>query len=145
MWANGLGEYLGLKDAAGTTYTHNAFNRPTSEDVHLLMKAIDSPMGAKFLLCANALGMWCLELEARGKGKAGHIRRLKSLLSLWLPWMASCSTRRPTIHVTLPKRAAACRHRTSGINLKAAFFGPIDGNTSFPVPSTRTSSKCSPA
>ena len=27
-------------------------------------------MGTKFLLCNNALGIWCLELEARGKGKA---------------------------------------------------------------------------
>src|ERR1700755_2870532 len=26
-------------------------------------------MGAKFLLCANALSGWCLELQARGKGK----------------------------------------------------------------------------
>ena len=32
-------------------------------------------MGAKFLLCANALGGWCLELEARGKGKAADIEK----------------------------------------------------------------------
>ena len=95
MWAKyGLGEYLGLKDAAGTVYTRNVFNRPTSKDLHLLMKAIDAPtipaladavpalgieslqkMGAKFLLCANALGIWCLELEARGKGKAADIEK----------------------------------------------------------------------
>jgi intracellular sulfur oxidation DsrE/DsrF family protein len=95
MWAKyGLGEYLGLKDAAGTPYTRNVFNRPTSKELHLLMKAIDSPMipaladavpalgieslqkmGAKFLLCANALGIWCLELEARGKGKASDIEK----------------------------------------------------------------------
>ena len=95
MWAKyGLGAYLGLKDAAGTPYTRNVFNRPTSRDLHLLMKAIDSPMipaladavpalgieslqkmGAKFLLCANALGIWCLELEARGKGKAVDIEK----------------------------------------------------------------------
>src|SRR5215831_14712127 len=81
MWAKyELGAYLGLKDAAGTPYTRNVFNRPTSKELHLLMKAIDSPMipaladavpgvgienlqkmGAKFLLCANALGIWCLE------------------------------------------------------------------------------------
>ena len=24
-------------------------------------------MGAKFVLCANALGIWCLELEAQGQ------------------------------------------------------------------------------
>jgi hypothetical protein len=95
MWAKySLGEYLGLKDEAGTPYTHNVFNRPTSQDLHLLMKAIDAPMipalagavpalgieslqkmGAKFLLCANALGIWCLELEARGKGKAADIEK----------------------------------------------------------------------
>ena len=58
------------------------------------MQAIDSPMipaladampalgieslqkmGAKFVLCANALGIWCLELEARGKGKAQDIEK----------------------------------------------------------------------
>ena len=95
MWAKyRLGEYLGLKDEAGTPYTRNVLNRPTSQDLHLLMKAIDAPMipalagavpalgienlqkmGAKFLLCANALGIWCLELEARGKGKAADIEK----------------------------------------------------------------------
>jgi hypothetical protein len=95
MWAKyRLGEYLGLKDAAGTPYTRNVFNRPTPQDLHLVMKAIDAPMipaladavpalgienlqkmGAKFLLCANALGIWCLELEARGKGKAADIEQ----------------------------------------------------------------------
>ena len=68
------------------------FNRPTANDLHLLMQAIDSPMipalagampaigieslqkmGTKFVLCANALGIWTLELEARGKGKAPEI------------------------------------------------------------------------
>jgi intracellular sulfur oxidation DsrE/DsrF family protein len=90
IWAKyGLGVYTGLKDADGKAYTRNVFNRPTTKDLHLLMQAIDSPMipaladavpalgieslqkmGAKFVLCANALGIWCLELEARGKGKA---------------------------------------------------------------------------
>jgi intracellular sulfur oxidation DsrE/DsrF family protein len=70
------------------------FNRPTPKDLHLLMKAIDSPqipaladampaigienqqkMGTQFVLCANALGIWCLELEARGKGKAQDIEQ----------------------------------------------------------------------
>ena len=32
-------------------------------------------MGTKFLLCTNALGGWCLELEARGKGKAEDIQK----------------------------------------------------------------------
>ena len=93
MWAKyQLGAYLGLKDAAGTPYTRNVFNRPTAKDVHLLLKAADLPpiaaldaavpaigienlqkMGTKFLLCANALGLWCMELEARGKGKTADI------------------------------------------------------------------------
>jgi intracellular sulfur oxidation DsrE/DsrF family protein len=87
-----LGVYTGLKDATGKPYTRNVFNRPTTRDLHLLMQAIDSPMipaladavpalgieslqkmGAKFILCANALGIWTLELEARGKGKAQDI------------------------------------------------------------------------
>jgi hypothetical protein len=95
IWAKyELGAYTGLKDAAGKVYTRNVFNRPTTKDLHLLMQAIDSPMipaladaipalgieslqkmGAKFILCANALGIWCLELEARGKGKAQDIEK----------------------------------------------------------------------
>jgi intracellular sulfur oxidation DsrE/DsrF family protein len=93
IWAKyELGVYTGLKDADGKAYTRNVFNRPTPRDLHLLMQAIDAPMipalagampalgieslqkmGAKFVLCANALGIWCLELEARGKGKAQDI------------------------------------------------------------------------
>jgi hypothetical protein len=30
-------------------------------------------MGTKFILCANALDIWSLELEARGKGKAADL------------------------------------------------------------------------
>jgi intracellular sulfur oxidation DsrE/DsrF family protein len=89
-----LGVYTGLKDADGTHYTRNVFNRPTPRDLHLLMQAYGTPMipaladaipalgienlqkmGAKFVLCANALGIWCLELEARGKGKAQDIEK----------------------------------------------------------------------
>jgi intracellular sulfur oxidation DsrE/DsrF family protein len=93
MWAKyQLGEYLGLKDAMGKPYTRNVYHRPTTADAHLLIQAIQSPnipalaeampalgieslqkMGTKFLLCANALGAWELELEARGKGKAQDI------------------------------------------------------------------------
>jgi intracellular sulfur oxidation DsrE/DsrF family protein len=93
IWAKyELGTYLGLKDASGKAYTRNVFNRPTTGDLHLVMDAIQSPaipalagavpalgienlqkMGATFLLCNNALGLWCLELEARGKGKAADI------------------------------------------------------------------------
>ena len=95
IWGRyGLGAYLGLKDAAGKPYTRNVFNRPTQKDLHVLMQAYDVPMlaaladaipalgieslqkiGTKFVLCANALGIWCLELEARGKGKAAEIEK----------------------------------------------------------------------
>ena len=95
MWEKyGLGEYTALKDSSGKPYTRNVFARPTKDDLHLLMQAIPSPtipalaeampaigienlqkMGAKFLLCANALGGWCGELEARGKGKAPEIQK----------------------------------------------------------------------
>src|SRR6185369_10257428 len=87
-----LGAYTGLKDASGTPYTRNPFHRPTANELHLLMQAVDSPaipaladaipalgieslqkMGTAFILCNNALGIWCLELEARGKGKAAEI------------------------------------------------------------------------
>lgn len=89
-----LGAYSGLKDADGRPYTRNVFNRPTPADLHVLLKAIDAPpipalagampaigieslqkMGTKFILCANALGIWCLELEARGRGKAADIEQ----------------------------------------------------------------------
>jgi len=95
IWAKySLGAYAGLKDADGRPYTRNVFNRPTPADLHLLLKAIDAPpipalagampalgieslqkMGTKFILCANALGIWCLELEARGHGKAADIEQ----------------------------------------------------------------------
>jgi intracellular sulfur oxidation DsrE/DsrF family protein len=95
MWAKyQLGEYTALKDASGTAYTRNVFHRPTKDDLHLLMQAIQSPtipalgealpalgieslqkMGTKFLLCANAFGGWCMELDARGKGKAPEIQK----------------------------------------------------------------------
>lgn len=95
MWTKyKLGEYLSLKDAAGRPYTRNVFFRPTKDDLHLLMGAMQTPtipafgesmpalgieslqkMGTKFLLCANALGGWCLELDARGKGKAADIEK----------------------------------------------------------------------
>src|SRR5829696_5333959 len=93
MWAKyKLGEYTGLKDASGAPYTRNVFHRPTANDLHVLMQAVQSPtipmfagampalgieslqkMGTTFLLCANALGAWTAELDARGKGKAAEI------------------------------------------------------------------------
>lgn len=95
MWAKyALGDYLGLKDKSGRAYTHNVFQKPTADDVHLVIQAFQTPnipelagavpamgieslqkMGTKFLLCANALGLWCLELQARGKGKADEIQK----------------------------------------------------------------------
>jgi intracellular sulfur oxidation DsrE/DsrF family protein len=93
IWAKyQLGAYTGLKDASGKPYTRNVFYRPTEQDLHLVMQALDAPtisalapampamgieslqkMGTKFILCNNALGIWCLELEARGKGKAADL------------------------------------------------------------------------
>jgi len=89
-----LGAYTGLKDVDGKHYTRNVFNRPTPRDLHVLMQAYGTPMipaladaipalgienlqkmGTKFVLCANALGIWCLELEVRGKGKAQDIEQ----------------------------------------------------------------------
>jgi hypothetical protein len=95
MWAKyGLGEYTGLKDAAGKPYTRNVFHRPTKQDAHVLMQGFQTPnipemldavpaigienlqkIGTKFLLCNNAFGGWCLELQARGKGKADAIQK----------------------------------------------------------------------
>ena len=95
MWAKyAFGEYTGLKDASGNPYTRNVLYRPGKEDGHILTEAMQIPpvpalagampalgieslqkMGAKFLLCANAFGGWCRELEARGKGKAADIEK----------------------------------------------------------------------
>ncbi len=95
MWAKyGLGEYLGLKDKNGKAYTHNVFRNMTPDDAGVLIQAFQTPaipelaglvpaisieslqkMGTKFLLCANALGAWCLEMQARGKGKSADIEK----------------------------------------------------------------------
>jgi hypothetical protein len=95
MWAKyGLGDYLGLKDTTGKPYTKNLFNRPTAAELPLLMAAIGTPnipmfaealpaigieslqkMGGSFLMCANALGGWCAELEVRKKGTAADIEK----------------------------------------------------------------------
>jgi hypothetical protein len=103
MWAKyALGDYTGLKDAAGKGYTRNVFHKPTGNDLHVLMGAIGSPnipalagampalgieslqkMGTKFLLCANAFGGWCAELEVKGKGKAPDL--MKELSANLLP------------------------------------------------------------
>src|SRR5262245_36580748 len=121
MWAKyGLGEYLSLKDASGKPYTRNVFNRPTKDDAHLLMQAIQTPaipvlaealpavgieslqkMGTTFLLCANAFGAWCLELEARGKGKAPDIQ--KELQANLLPGVAVV----PAMVIAIEKAQAA--------------------------------------
>jgi intracellular sulfur oxidation DsrE/DsrF family protein len=121
MWAKyGLGEYMGLKDAAGKPYTRNVLNRPTVQDAHLLMQAMQTPplpglagampglgienlqkMGTKFLLCANALGAWCMELEARGKGKAAEIQ--KELTANLLPGVTII----PAMVIAIEKAQAA--------------------------------------
>jgi len=121
MWAKySLGEYLSLKDASGKPYTRNVFYRPTKDDLHLLMQVLQSPtipalaeavpaigienlqkMGTKFLLCANALGGWCLELEARGKGKMADI--MKDLQANMLPGV----TLVPAMVIAIEKAQAA--------------------------------------
>ncbi|MFN7978527.1 MAG: hypothetical protein U0P30_10345 [Vicinamibacterales bacterium] len=95
IWAKyELGAYAGLKDAAGKPYTRNVFHRPTAADAHLLSQVLGTPaiaalggampalgieslqrMGTTFIMCNNALGLWTLELEARGKGTAAEIDR----------------------------------------------------------------------
>lgn len=95
MWVKyGLSEYLGLKDAAGRPYTRNVFHRPTRDDGHLLAEGALVPKlaplgdaivaagieslqqrGTKFLMCANALNAWSVELEARGKGTMADINK----------------------------------------------------------------------
>jgi len=89
MWVKyGLSEYNNLRDANGRPYTRNVFHRPTEADGHLLTQAMNLPampmfggamvgcglenlqkMGAKFLVCNNALQAWTFELAARGKGE----------------------------------------------------------------------------
>ena len=94
MWAKyGLGDILGLKDAAGKPYTRNIFANMTKAEAHIVAGRMGIPasigllgeaapafsipnlqkMGTKFLVCNNALGLWTLELEARGKGTAAAI------------------------------------------------------------------------
>jgi len=88
IWAKyQLGEYTGLRDGQGRPYTRNVFHKPTEADGHLFAQALQSPdlpmfggaivaagvaslqgMGAKFLMCGNALTGWTFELAARGKG-----------------------------------------------------------------------------
>ena len=95
MWKKyELGAYTGLKDANGQAYTRNPFWTPTKDELHLMMSVIQSPtipafgemapalgiqslqqMGTKFLLCNNAFDGWCLELEARGKGKMADLQK----------------------------------------------------------------------
>ena len=90
--STGWASISGLKDASGKFYTRNVFNKATKDDAHLMFQALQVPtipafadfmplmsieslqkMGTKFILCNNALEGWCLELEARGKGKMADI------------------------------------------------------------------------
>jgi len=121
MWAKyGLGEYLGLKDKAGKAYTRNVFHRPTPDDAGVLFAAFQTPaipellpaipgigieslqkMHTKFILCANALGGWVLELQARGKGKADEIQ--KDLTANLLPGVTIV----PAMVIAIEKAQAA--------------------------------------
>jgi len=121
MWAKyGLGDYLGLKDKSGKAYTRNVFLKPTADDAHLLIQAFQTPnipevagfmaplgieslqkMGTKFILCANAFGAWCLELQARGKGKADEVQ--KELTANLLPGVTIV----PAMVIAIEKAQAA--------------------------------------
>ncbi|HZR22501.1 MAG TPA: hypothetical protein VFA59_02865, partial [Vicinamibacterales bacterium] len=121
MWAKyGLGEYLGLKDQSGKPYTRNVFNKFTGDDAHILIGAFGTPaipellpmvpalsiaslqkMGTKFLLCNNAFGAWCLELQARGKGKADALQ--KDLSANLLPGVTPV----PAMVIAIEKAQAA--------------------------------------
>jgi intracellular sulfur oxidation DsrE/DsrF family protein len=121
MWTKySLGDYLGLKDKSGKAYTRNVFQTPTPDDAHLLMQAFQTPdipelhgavpaigieslqkMGTKFIMCANALGGWVLELQARGKGKAPDIE--KDLRANLLPGV----TMVPAMVIAIEKAQAA--------------------------------------
>jgi len=121
MWAKySLGDYLGLKDAAGKAYTRNVFYQPTKNDAHILIQAFQTPnipeildavpamgieslqkMGTKFLLCKNAFGIWCLELQARGKGKAPALQ--EELMANLLPGISPV----PAMVIAIEKAQAA--------------------------------------
>src|SRR5262245_27432210 len=121
IWAKyALGEYLGLKDASGKFYAHNVFNRPTKDDLHIVVQALQTPnlppfaeymplmgieslqkMGTKFLLCNNSLEGWAIELEARGKGKMADI--LTELKANMLPGV----TLVPAMVIAIEKAQAA--------------------------------------
>ena len=121
MWAKyGLGDYLGLKDKNGKPYTHNVYYKMTGDDAHILIGAFQTPpipellpaipglsisslqkMGTKFLLCNNAFGAWCLELQARGKGKADEIQ--KDLSANILPGVTTV----PAMVIAIEKAQAA--------------------------------------
>jgi hypothetical protein len=58
-------------------------------------------MGTKFLLCANAFGGWCLELEARGKGKMADL--MKDLQANMLPGVTIV----PAMVIAIEKAQAA--------------------------------------
>jgi hypothetical protein len=121
MWAKyGLGDYLGLKDKNGKPYTRNVYNNFTGDDAGVLIGAFGTPpipellplvpalsiaslqkMGTKFLLCNNALGAWCLELQARGKGKNDDI--MKDLTANILPGVTAV----PAMVIAIEKAQAA--------------------------------------
>ena len=121
MWAKyALGDYTGLKDSSGKGYTRNVLYKPTKDDAHLVVQAFQTPnmpeiadvipamgiaslqqMGTKFLLCNNAFGVWCLELQARGKGKADAIG--KELMANLLPNVAVV----PAMVIAIEKAQAA--------------------------------------
>jgi intracellular sulfur oxidation DsrE/DsrF family protein len=121
IWAKyTLGEYLGQKDPSGKAYTKNWFNKPTANELPLIMQAMGTPniaffggalpglgieslqkMGTTFLLCENALAGWCQELETRGKGKAADLE--KELRANLLPGVVPV----PAMVIAIEKAQAA--------------------------------------
>src|SRR5262245_45641243 len=52
-----LGKYMSLSDASGRPYTRNVFNRPTTEDLHLVMQSIGLPLISALAPAVPALGI----------------------------------------------------------------------------------------
>jgi hypothetical protein len=58
------------------------------------------------------------------------------------PWTAFCKPRPKPMRVILWRSAAARPNRLRGVRLRTLFSRPTAGNTSIPVPGTRTSGRC---
>ena len=77
-------------------------------------------MGTKFLICANALGAWAAELEARGKGTAADID--KDLRANLLPGVTIVPAMVIAIEQAQAAGIAYNRQSRSGTRLGAAWW-----------------------